>query len=68
VELYGRVDVFVGRFTRPSQAGRFDALQRPRRTNQDLVSRVMRSAFQKENLSLPRWIIPLRFEGRLSSL
>jgi hypothetical protein len=49
VKLHGRVDVFVGRFTRPSQAGRFDALQRPRRTNHELVSRVLRSAFQRES-------------------
>jgi hypothetical protein len=38
VKFHGRVNVFVGRFTRPSQAGRFDALQRPRRTHIPMLS------------------------------
>jgi hypothetical protein len=57
----------MGRFSRPSQAGCFDALQH-KRTNHELVSCVLRSAFQRENRSLWRWIIPLRFQGRLTSL
>jgi hypothetical protein len=68
VKLHGRVDVFVGRFTRPSQAGRFDSTQRPRRTNHEMLSCVLRSAIQRENRSLRRWIIPLCFIERLRSL
>jgi hypothetical protein len=33
VKFHERVDVFVGCYTRPSQARRFDALQRPLRTH-----------------------------------
>jgi hypothetical protein len=56
MNLHGRVNVFVGRFTRPSQAGRFDALQRPRRSSHKLVSCVPRGAFRRENQSFRRWI------------
>jgi hypothetical protein len=60
MNLHGRVDIFMGRFTRPSQAGRFDALQRPQRSSHKMVSRVPRGAFRRENRCFRRWFIPLR--------
>jgi hypothetical protein len=47
VNLHGRVDVFVGPFTRPSQAGRFDALRRPRRSSHKMVLCVPRGAWER---------------------
>jgi hypothetical protein len=47
LNFHGRVDVLVRRFTRPSQAGRFDALQRPRRSSHKMVLRVPRGAGER---------------------
>jgi hypothetical protein len=47
MNLRGRVNVFVGHFTRPSQAGRFDALLRPRRSSLKKVLCIPRGAGER---------------------
>jgi hypothetical protein len=47
MNLHGRVNVFVGCFTRPSQAGCFDALQRPRRSSHKMV---LSEALERESI------------------
>jgi hypothetical protein len=66
MNLHGRVDVFVGRFRCPSQAGRFDALRRPRCSSHKMVLCVPRGA--RERIETSELDYPLRFEGRFMSL